>query len=99
MSESPQEQPADPSNKGKGKDHHTNLILIPSTKHLNTSFAVNFKSDSNIMVERDKSIMCQQNSKEPEIKKKNNHNHRTNNFTENKEADKSNRQQYQNLTV
>ena len=69
MSESPQEQSNDPSNKGKGKDHHTNLILIPSTKHLNTSFAVNFKSDSNIMVERDKSIMCQQNSKEPEIKK------------------------------
>ena len=70
MSESPQEQSTDPSNEGKGKDHHTNLILIPSTKHPNTSFAVNFKSNSNIMVERDKSIMCQQNSKEPEIKKK-----------------------------
>ena len=29
MSESPQEQSTDPSNRGTSKDHHTNLILIP----------------------------------------------------------------------
>ena len=54
-------------------DHHTDLIPIPSIKHP-TSFAVNYKNDSNRMVERDDSIVCQQNSKEPETKKQNNHN-------------------------
>ena len=47
MPESSQEQSTDPSNWGASKDHHTNLIPIPSTKHIN-SFAVNYKNDSNI---------------------------------------------------
>ena len=67
---------------------------MPSIKHP-TSFTINEKNYSNIMVERDDSIACQQNSKEPETKKQTNHNHRTKNLTGNKEADKNNRQQYQ----
>ena len=89
MSESPQEQSTDPSNRAASKDHHTNLISIPSIKHP-TSFAANYKNYSNIMVERDDSIVCQQNSKEPETKKQNSHNHRTSNLTGNKEADTNN---------
>ena len=57
-----------PSNRGASKDHHTNFIPIPSIKPP-TSFAVIYKKDSNIMVERDGSIVCQQSSKEPESKK------------------------------
>ena len=44
------------------------------------------------MTKRDNSILCQKNSEEPETKKKDTHNHQTNNLTGNKEADKSNRQ-------
>ena len=40
------------NNRDARKDHHTNLIPIPSIKH-RTSFPVNYKNDSNIMVERD----------------------------------------------
>ena len=54
MPESPQVQSADPT--GRSKDHHTNLILVPSMKHP-TSFTVNYKNKSNIMVERDSSIV------------------------------------------
>ena len=93
MPEPFQEQSTDPSNRGTSKDHHKNLIPVLSTKHP-TSFPVNYKNDSNIMVERDGSIMCQQNSKEHETKKQNNHNHQTNNLTGSKETDKNNRQQY-----
>ena len=39
--------------------------------------------------------MYQQYSKEPDTKKQNNHNHRTNNLAENAEAIESNRQQHQ----
>ena len=46
------------------------------------------------MVERDHSIVCQQNSKEHETKKQNDHNHQTINLTVSKETDKNNRQQY-----
>ena len=45
------------------------------------------------MVERDGSIVCQQNSKEHETKKQN-HNHQTNNLTGSEETDKNNRKQY-----
>ena len=93
MPESFQEQSTGPSNRGSSKGHHTNLIPIPSIKHP-TSFPINYKNDSNIMVERDGSIVCQQNSKEHETKKQNNHNHQTNNLTGSKETDKNNRQQY-----
>ena len=68
------------------KDHHANLIPIPSIKYP-TSFVVNYKNDSNIMVARDGNIVCQQNSQEPETKKQNSHNHQTYNLIENKEAD------------
>ena len=54
MSESPQVQSADPTR--TSKDHHTNLILVPSIKHP-TSFTVNYKNESNIIVERDSSIV------------------------------------------
>ena len=54
MAESPQVQSADPT--GTSKDHHTNLILVPSIKHP-TSFTVNYKNESNIIVERDSSII------------------------------------------
>ena len=70
----------DPSNRDTSKDRHTNTIPIPSIKHP-TSFTVSCKNDSNIMVERDSSIVCQQNSKEPETKKQKNNNHQTNNLT------------------
>ena len=56
---------------------------------------VNFENNSNIVVKRDGSIMCQQNSKEHEKKKLNNHNHQTNNLTGNRKADKNNWCQYQ----
>ena len=94
MPESFQKQSTDPSNRGASKDHHTDLIPIPSIKHPHR-LAVNYRNDSNIMVERDGSIVCQLNSKEHETKKQSNHNHQTNNLTGNKEADKNNRQQYQ----
>ena len=45
------------------------------------------------MVERDGSIVCQQNSKEHETKKQN-HNHQTNNLPRSEETDKNNRKQY-----
>ena len=45
------------------------------------------------MVERDGSIVCQQNSKEHETKKQN-HNHQTNNLPGSEETDKNNRKQY-----
>ena len=51
---------------------------------------VNFENNSHIVVKRDGSIMCQQNSKEHEKKKLNNHNHQTNNLTGNGKADKNN---------
>ena len=54
MPESPQVQSADPT--GTSKDHRTNLIVVPSIKH-STSFIVNYKNESNIMVERDSSIV------------------------------------------
>ena len=94
MTESPKEESTDPSNRSANKDHHTDLILIPSIKHP-TSFVVNYKKDSNIMAERDASIVCQQNRKASETKDWNNHNHRKNNLSGNKETEKSNRQQYQ----
>ena len=53
-----QEQSTDPSNRGASKDHHTNLIPILSINH-STSFPINYKNDSNIMVERDGSIVYQ----------------------------------------
>ena len=92
MPEPFQEQSTDPSNRGANKDHHTNLIPIPSINHP-TSFPINYKNDSNIMVERDGSIVCQQNSKEHETKKQN-HNHQTNNLPGSEETDKNNRKQY-----
>ena len=98
LSTSPQEQSTDPRNRGASKYHSTNLIPIARIKHP-TSFAVNYKNNSNIMVERDGSIVCQQLSKEPDRKKQNNHNHRTNNLTGNKETDKNNRQQYRENKV
>ena len=70
MPEPFQEQSTDPSNRGANKDHHTNLIPIPSINHP-TSFPINYKNDSNIMVERDGSIVCQQNSKKHETKNQN----------------------------
>ena len=45
------------------------------------------------MIERDGSIVCQQNSKEHETKKQN-HNHQTNNLPGSEETDKNNRKQY-----
>ena len=45
------------------------------------------------MVERDGSIVCQQNSKEHETKKQN-HNHQINNLHGSEETDKNNRKQY-----
>ena len=45
------------------------------------------------MVERDGSIVHQQNTKERETKKQN-HNHQTNNLTGSKETDKNNRKRY-----
>ena len=45
------------------------------------------------MVERDGSIVCQQNSKKHETKKQN-HNHQTNNLHGSEETDESNRNQY-----
>ena len=88
MPEPFQEQFTDPSNRGANKDHHTNLIPIPSINHP-TSFPINYKNDSNIMVERDGSIVCQQNSKEHETKKQN-HNHQTNNLPGSEDTDKNN---------
>ena len=72
-------------------------ILVTDTKknHQNqyhSNFIVNYKNDSNIVTKRDNSILCQKNSEEPETKKKDTHNHQTNNLAGNKEADKSNRQ-------
>ena len=92
MPESFQEQSTNPSNIGLSKGHTKNLIPIPSIKHP-TSFPINYKNDSNIMVERDGSIVCQQNSKEHETKKQN-HNHQTNNLPGSEETDKNNRKQY-----
>ena len=45
------------------------------------------------MVERDGSIVCQQNSKKHETKKQN-QNHQTNNLPGSEETDKTNRKQY-----
>ena len=92
MSERFQKQSTDPSNKDGSKDHHTSLIPIPSINHP-TSFPSNYKNDSNIMVERDGSIVCQQNSKEHETKNQN-HNHQTNNLPGSKKTDQNNRKQY-----
>ena len=94
MTESLQQQSTNPSDKGTIKDHHTNLMPMPLINHP-ADFPVNNKNNSNIMIESDSSFMCQQNSKGPETKKENNLNHQTKNLTGNKEADKSNRQQYQ----
>ena len=74
MLESPQEQSNDPSNWGT-RSTQKFPPKITSIKHPIT-FAVNYKNDSNIMVERDNSIVFQQNSKEPQTKK-NNHNQGT----------------------
>ena len=52
--ESPQVQSTDPT--GTSKDHHTNLILVPSIKNP-ASFTVNYKIESSIMVERESSIV------------------------------------------
>ena len=92
MPEPFEEQSTDPSNRGANKDNQTNLIPIPSINHP-TSFPINYKNDLNIMVERDGSIVCLQNSKEHETKKQN-HNHQTNNLLGSKETDKNNRKQY-----
>ena len=92
MSERFQKQSTDPSNKDGSKDHHTSLIPIPSINHP-TSFPSNYKNDSNIMVERDGSIACQQNSKEHETKNQN-HNHQTNNLRGSKKTDQNYRKQY-----
>ena len=54
MPESPQVRSTDPT--GTSQDHHINLIPIPSIKHP-TSFTVNYKNESNIMLERDSSIV------------------------------------------
>ena len=80
--QSPQEQSIGPSDSGARKDHHSNLISMPSIKHP-ISFADNYENDSNIMVEKGDSIVYQQNRKEPETKKQNKHNHRTNNLIKN----------------
>ena len=69
MPESFQEQSINPRNRAASKDHHTDLIPIPSIKH-STSFHVNQKNSSVIMVERDGRIVCQQKNKEHETKKK-----------------------------
>ena len=90
--ESFQEQSTDPSNRGASKDHHTNLIPITSIDYP-TSFPINYKNESNIMVERDGSVVCLQNKKEHETKKQY-HNHQTNNLPWSKETDKNNRKQY-----
>ena len=76
-----QEQSTNPSNRSASKDHHTSLIPIPSIKNP-TSFPVNCKNNSNIMVEKDGSIMCHYNSKEHETKKQNYN--RQNQYPENK---------------
>ena len=68
MLESPQEQSNDPSN-WDTRSSQKFLPKITSIKHPIT-FAVNYKNDSSIMVERDNSIVFQQNSKEPQTKKK-----------------------------
>ena len=92
MPEPFQEQSTDPSKRGANKDHYTNSIPMPSFNHP-TSFPINYKHDSNIMVERDGSIVCQQNSKEHKTKKQN-QNHQTNNLPGSEETDKNNRKQY-----
>ena len=52
--------------------------IYPNTiNYHTTSFPINYKNDSNIMVERDGSNVSQQNSKEHKTKKQN-HNHQTN---------------------
>ena len=97
MIESFLEQSINPRNRAASKDHHTDLIPIPSIKH-STSFPINYKNGLITMVERDGSIACQQKSKEhetKEAKKQNNNNHQTNNLTGSKETDKNNRQQYE----
>ena len=76
-----QEQSTNPSNRSASKDHHTSLIPIPSIKNP-TSFPVNCKNNSNIMVEKDGSIVCHYNSKEHETKKQNYN--RQNQYPENK---------------
>ena len=88
MPEPFQEQSTNPNNRDANKDHHTNLIPILSINHP-ASFPINYKNDSNIMVERDGSIVCQQNSKEHETKKQN-HNHQTNNLPGSEDTDKNN---------
>ena len=88
MPEPFQEQCTDPSNRGANKNHHTNVIATPSINNP-ASFPINYKNDSNIMVERDGSIVCQQNSKEHETKKQN-HNHQTNNLPGSEDTDKNN---------
>ena len=92
MPESFQEQYTDSSNRGSSKDHNTNLIPIPSINHA-TSFSNNYKNESNMMVERDGSIVCEQNSKEHETNKQN-HNHQANNLLGSEETDRNNRKQY-----
>ena len=69
MPEPFQEQSTDPSNRGANKDHRTNLIPIPSINHP-TSFPINYKNDSNIMVEREGSIVYQQIVKNTKLKNK-----------------------------
>ena len=64
-----QEQSNDPSNRGKSKNNHTDLIPVPSIKYP-TSFPNNYKNDSNIMVERDDNIMCQKMVKNIKLKNK-----------------------------
>ena len=51
MQESPQKRYPDPSNRDTSKDHHTNLIPVPSIKHP-ISFAFSYKNVSNIIVEK-----------------------------------------------
>ena len=68
------------------------IIPIPSINHA-TSFSNNYKNDSNMMVERDGSIVCEQNSKEHETNKQN-HNHQANNLLGSEETDRNNRKQY-----
>ena len=92
MPESFQEQYTNSSNRSSSKDHNTNLIPIPSINHA-TSFSNNYKNDSNIMVERDGSIVCEQNSKEHETNKQN-HNYQANNLLGSEETDRNNRKQY-----
>ena len=92
MPEPFQEQCTDPSNRGANKNHHTNVIATPSINNP-ASFPINYKNDSNIMVERDGSIVCQQNSKEHETKKQI-HNRETNYLSGSEETDENNRKQY-----